>query len=99
MAKQDFDLKKFTYQAQEAAVKESEARLTQARAQREQTAAQLASTQKRIAMAQANLVRFNDVLQQAQLLRAARRRGHQPPGAGRAKPWSPACRTRPAPSS
>jgi HlyD family secretion protein len=62
MAKQDFDLKKFTYQAQEAAVKESEARLTQARAQRQQVAAQLASTQKRVAMAQANLVRYNDVL-------------------------------------
>jgi HlyD family secretion protein len=62
MAKQDFDLKKYTYQAQLAAVKESEARLTQARAQREQTAAQLASTQKRVAMAKANLVRFNDVL-------------------------------------
>lgn len=63
MAKQDFDLKKFTYQAQEAAVKESVTRLVSARAQREQTAASLASAQKRIAMARANLVRFNDVLQ------------------------------------
>ncbi len=62
MALQDFELKKFTYQAQEAAVKESEARITQARAQREQTAAQLASAQKRVAMAKANLVRFDDVL-------------------------------------
>lgn len=62
MAKQDFELKKFTCQAQEAAVKESEARITQAQAQREQTAAQLASTQRRVAMAKANLVRFNDVL-------------------------------------
>jgi HlyD family secretion protein len=62
MAEQDFELKKYTYQAQEAAVKESEARLTQARAQREQTAAQLASYQKRVAMAKANLVRFDDVL-------------------------------------
>ncbi len=62
MAQQDFELKKFTYQAQEAAVKESEARITQARAQREQMAAQLASSQRHIAMAQANLVRVNDVL-------------------------------------
>lgn len=63
MAKQDFELKKFTYQAQEAAVKESATRVTQARAQREQTAAQLASAQKRVAVAKANLVRFDDVLQ------------------------------------
>jgi HlyD family secretion protein len=63
MAKQDFDLKKFSYQAQEAAVKESATRITQARAQREQTAAQLASAQKRVGVANANLVRFNDVLQ------------------------------------
>jgi HlyD family secretion protein len=63
MAKQDFDLKKFTYQAQEAAVKESATRITQAKAQREQAAAQLASTQKRVGVAKANLVRFNDVLQ------------------------------------
>jgi HlyD family secretion protein len=63
MAKQDFDLKKFSYQAQEAAVKESGTRITQARAQREQMAAQLASAQKRVGVAKANLVRFNDVLQ------------------------------------
>jgi HlyD family secretion protein len=62
MAKQDFELKKFTYAAQMAAVKESETRLTQARAQREQTAAQLNSTQRRVAIARANLVRFNDLL-------------------------------------
>ena len=41
----------------------AKSRLIQARAQREQTAAQLASSQKRIAQAQANLVRFNDILQ------------------------------------
>jgi HlyD family secretion protein len=63
MAKQDFDLKRFTYTAQQAAVKESETRLSQARAQREQTNAQLAATQKRVAIARANLVRFNDLLQ------------------------------------
>jgi len=63
MAKQDFDLKRFTYEAQVSAVKASEARVTQARAQREQVAAQLASAQRRVAMAKANLVRFNDLLQ------------------------------------
>jgi HlyD family secretion protein len=63
LAKQDWELKKFTYQAQESAVKESETRLTGARAQRGQTAAQLASSQKRVAVAKANLVRFNDVLE------------------------------------
>jgi HlyD family secretion protein len=62
MAKQDYELKKYTYEAQVAALKESEARITQARAQREQQAASLKSTQKRIALAQANLVRFDDIL-------------------------------------
>jgi HlyD family secretion protein len=63
MAKQDFDLKKFSYAAQVAAVKESETRISQAKAQREQTAASLASAQRRVAMAKANLVRFNDLLE------------------------------------
>jgi HlyD family secretion protein len=63
MAKQDFELKKFTYEAQVSAVRESETRLTGARAAREQTAAQLASAQKRVAVAKANLVRFDDVLE------------------------------------
>ena len=62
MAKQDFDVRKYAYEAQQAAVKQSEMRLTQARAQREQTAAQLASAQKRIAQYRAGLVRFNDIL-------------------------------------
>jgi HlyD family secretion protein len=63
LAKQDFDMKKFTYQAQVATVHESEMRLVQARAQREQTAAQLTSAQKRIAQNRAGLVRFNDLLE------------------------------------
>jgi HlyD family secretion protein len=62
MAKQDFDLRRFTYEAQQSTVKAAEARVTQARAQREQMAAQLASAQRRVAMAKANLVRFNDLL-------------------------------------
>ena len=63
MARQDFELKKFTYEAQVSAVKESETRLVGAKAQREQTAAQLASTQRRVAVARANLVRYDDILQ------------------------------------
>jgi HlyD family secretion protein len=61
-AKQDYELKKFTFEAQLSAIQQSEARVTQARAQREQQAANLASMQRRITMARANLVRINDVL-------------------------------------
>jgi HlyD family secretion protein len=63
LAKQDFDMRRFTYEAQLSTVKQSEMRLIQARAQREQTVAQLASSQKRIAQYRAGLVRFNDILQ------------------------------------
>ncbi len=63
MARQDFESRKFAYDAQLSAVRASEARLTQARAQREQVAAQLNASQRRVAVAKANLVRFNDLLQ------------------------------------
>lgn len=63
LAKQDFEMKKYTYQAQQATVHESEMRLVQARAQREQQAATLSSAQKRIAQNQAGLVRYNDLLE------------------------------------
>jgi HlyD family secretion protein len=63
MAKQDFDLRKATYEAQMAAVNEAQTRLSQAQAQREVTAAQLASAQKRIAQMRAGLTRMNDLLQ------------------------------------
>jgi HlyD family secretion protein len=63
LAKQDFDMRKYAYEAQQSTVKQSEMRLTQARAQREQTVAQLAASQKRIAQYRAGLVRFNDILQ------------------------------------
>jgi HlyD family secretion protein len=62
LAKQDFELRKFAYEAQLATVRQSEMRLIQSRSQREQSAAQLSSFQKRIAQAKANLVRFNDLL-------------------------------------
>jgi HlyD family secretion protein len=62
MAKQDFELKQASYQAQLATVRESEARLTQARAQREQQAATLTSMQRRIAQARAGLTMVADVL-------------------------------------
>ena len=62
LARQDFELKKFTYEAQKAQITQSAARIVQARAQREQNAAQLSSTQRHIAQARANLNRFADVL-------------------------------------
>ncbi len=40
LAKQDFDLRRYTYEAQQATVRQSEMRLIQSRAQREQTVAQ-----------------------------------------------------------
>ena len=55
-------MRKFTYEAQQATIRQSEMRVVQARAQREQAAANLASAQKRIAQAKANLLRFNDLL-------------------------------------
>ena len=63
LAKQDFDLKRYTYEAQVAAVRQSETRLTQARSTRDQMAAQLNSARRRVAMNQANLTRFDDLLQ------------------------------------
>src|SRR5262249_13284518 len=62
MAKQDYDLRRFSYQAQQAAVRESETRPTQARAQREQQAATLTSSQRRIAQAKAGLAVVANVL-------------------------------------
>jgi len=62
LARQDFELKKFTYEAQKAQIAQSETRIMQARAQREQNAAQLASTQRHVAQARANLTRAADVL-------------------------------------
>lgn len=62
MAKQEYDLKRFTYQSAQAGIREAEMRLTQARAQREQTAAQLSSTQRRAAVSRAGMTRVNDIL-------------------------------------
>ena len=81
--KQDFELKKFTYDAPVGRRRsKSEARVCAgqgpARADRPPT---LASTQRRIAQAQANLARFNDVLHKHDSYRPARWRGHEPAGA------------------
>jgi HlyD family secretion protein len=62
LAKQDFELKKFSYEAQVAAIRESEARVSQARVQRQQYAAQLTQAQRGIAQSKAVLVRTNDIL-------------------------------------
>jgi HlyD family secretion protein len=61
-AKQDFEMKKYLYDAQVSALAESQARVIQAQAQREQTVAQLSAAQKQIAQAKAVLVRFDDIL-------------------------------------
>jgi HlyD family secretion protein len=61
-AKQDFEMKKYVYDAQVSAIVEANSRIIQARAQREQTAAQLSAAQKQIAQAKAVLVRFDDIL-------------------------------------
>ena len=63
IAKQDYEQRKTTYDAQRAAVREAETRLTGARSSRGQAAAQLASAQKRIAQNQAMLARLSDVLE------------------------------------
>jgi HlyD family secretion protein len=63
LAKQDFDLKKFAYEAQQATVRQSEMRLIQSRSQRDQKVAALAAAQKRIVGYRAGLVRVNDILQ------------------------------------
>jgi HlyD family secretion protein len=62
IARQEYDTRRSTLQAQEAAVKEASARLEQARAQRAQFAAQLSASQRRVAQIQANLKRATDVL-------------------------------------
>ena len=62
LAKQDYDLKRYTYESQEAGIRESQARVAQAKVQREQYAAQLAAAQKAIAQSRAILTRANDIL-------------------------------------
>jgi len=62
LARQDFELKKFTYEAQKAQIAQSAARIVQAKAQREQNAAQLSSYQRHIAQARAGLTRASDIL-------------------------------------
>jgi HlyD family secretion protein len=62
LARQDFELKKYTYEAQKAQIAQSETGILKAIAQRDQQAAQLASTKTKIAQAQANFNRFADVL-------------------------------------
>ncbi len=62
IAQQDWEQKRVDYESQQAAVLESLTRVQQMKSQRAQGASQLTSTQRRIAMAQANLMRINDVL-------------------------------------
>jgi HlyD family secretion protein len=61
IAKQDYDVRKSTYDSQLAALRVAEAAVKQTTSQRAQSAAQLSSAQKHIAQSQANLVRVKDV--------------------------------------
>jgi HlyD family secretion protein len=63
IARQEYDQRRSTYQAQAAALREAEGRLVQARASKEESAARLAGAQKRIAQSQAVLTRVRDVLE------------------------------------
>jgi HlyD family secretion protein len=62
IAKQDYDVRKSTFDSQAAALRGAQATLKQMQAQREQTAAQLSGSQKRVAQSRATLRRFSDVL-------------------------------------
>jgi HlyD family secretion protein len=62
IAKQDYDVRKSTYDSQLASLRGAEASLKQMTAQRAQSAAQLNGSQKRVAQSQATLRRFSDVL-------------------------------------
>ena len=62
IAKQDYDVRKSTYDSQLASLRGAEASLKQMTSQRAQSAAQLNGSQKRVAQSQATLRRFSDVL-------------------------------------
>ena len=62
IARQDYDVRKSTYDSQLASLRGAEASLKQMTAQRDQSAAQLGGSQKRVAQSQATLRRVSDVL-------------------------------------
>lgn len=62
IAKQDYDTKRTTFEAQLAAVREADVRVKQARSQRDQGAAQLAAAQRRVSQYQAALTGVADRL-------------------------------------
>jgi len=62
VAQQDYDQRKAELDAQIAAVRESETRVAQAQGQKQQLSAQLNATQRRVTQSEANLRRFDDVL-------------------------------------
>lgn len=63
ISRQDYDMRRASFDSFSAAIPEAEARVAQARAQREQFAAQLVSAQRRVAVSQANLRRAADSLE------------------------------------
>ena len=62
IAKQDYDVRKSTYDSQLASLRGAEASLKQMISQRAQSAANLSGSQKRVAQSQATLRRVNDIL-------------------------------------
>ena len=62
IAKQDYDVRKSTYDSQLATLRVAEASLRQMMSQRGQSAAQLSGYQKKVAQSQATLRQVNDVL-------------------------------------
>jgi HlyD family secretion protein len=62
ISRQEFDLRRSTFDAQTAALREAETRLVQSRAERQRMAAQLSAAQKRITQSQAMLTRAKDIL-------------------------------------
>ncbi len=63
IARSEFDLRKTSLEANQAAMREAESRVMQLRAARAQQLAQLSATQRRVTVAQANLRSASDVLQ------------------------------------
>lgn len=62
IAKQDFDQKQAEYDTAVAGINDAQTRIAQAKAMKAQAMAQEMSAQRRVAQAQANLTRFNDIL-------------------------------------
>ena len=68
LAKQDYDQKKAEYDTAVASIEDAKTRVAQAKSMKNQALAQQRSSQTRVAQAQANLRRFDDVLNKYQVV-------------------------------